>query len=100
MADVDRRRPAKRPQAHTSPLGSRSPLAAAPICFPGVRGVPAQGFEPWTLGLKGRCSARLSYTGVGCPSLTAEGTLANDPFVALPNSRGPTRQPNGPWVLG
>jgi hypothetical protein len=25
--------------------------------------VPAQGFEPWTLGLKGRCSARLSYTG-------------------------------------
>jgi hypothetical protein len=25
--------------------------------------VPAQGFEPWTLGLKGRCSARLSYAG-------------------------------------
>ena len=25
--------------------------------------VPARGFEPRTLGLKGRCSARLSYTG-------------------------------------
>lgn len=27
--------------------------------------VPARGFEPRTLGLKGRCSARLSYTGAG-----------------------------------
>src|SRR5439155_21637360 len=26
-------------------------------------GVPARGFEPRTIGLKGRCSARLSYTG-------------------------------------
>ena len=27
--------------------------------------VPAQGFEPWTIGLKDRCSAKLSYAG--CP---------------------------------
>ena len=26
--------------------------------------VPAQGFEPWTIGLKDRCSAKLSYAGV------------------------------------
>jgi hypothetical protein len=25
--------------------------------------VPAQGFEPWTIGLKDRCSAKLSYAG-------------------------------------
>ena len=33
--------------------------------------VPAQGFEPWTLGLKGRCSARLSYTGGSGPGYLA-----------------------------
>jgi hypothetical protein len=27
--------------------------------------MPARGFEPRTLGLKGRCSAKLSYTGGG-----------------------------------
>jgi hypothetical protein len=26
--------------------------------------VPAQGFEPWTIGLKDRCSAKLSYAGM------------------------------------
>ena len=25
--------------------------------------MPAQGFEPWTIGLKDRCSAKLSYAG-------------------------------------
>ena len=34
--------------------------------------VGAQGFEPWTLGLKVRCSNQLSYTPIMVPTVRVE----------------------------
>ena len=48
---------------HRLSWGLLRELAGGRFVFEGE--VPARGFEPRTLGLKGRCSARLSYTGDG-----------------------------------
>jgi hypothetical protein len=41
----------------------RRPAVALQPNYHNVLLVPAQGFEPWTIGLKDRCSAKLSYAG-------------------------------------
>ena len=38
--------------------------------------VEAQGFEPWTLGLKVRCSNQLSYTSMSLPYVSTLTNLA------------------------
>ena len=52
--------------------------------------VPAQGFEPWTIGLKDRCSAKLSYAG------TASIRIRSGLEMGLTGSR---RQPRSTAVV-
>src|SRR5581483_8227504 len=65
LATLSPAAPGGKPRAQAAGLarlGGRR--GASPRRSPEIGLVPAQGFEPWTLGLKGRCSARLSYTGL------------------------------------